>query len=183
MVLSVGAALALIAAIRPRLLYFYAHVLDLEEITEGAREELGLVDDEKAPMVLTKAINLLKAHKGEICRTAVHFVIDSVYHTATASATWFETFEESLEELVEDAKQEIDDRLRAEGENVSVEIKARAKQLAAEPAFNFGRVSAAKRLVLATAMFPADDEDLLHQVVDTAEKLDWLAQSGYGLST
>ena len=58
-------------------------------------------------------------------------------------------------------------------------VEALARRLLADPAFHFGKVSAAKRHLLATAMFPDEEARLLNDVVDLAQRLDWLNQSGF----
>lgn len=54
-----------------------------------------------------------------------------------------------------------------------------ARRLMSEPAFTHGRVSHGKRMELARHLFPEEQADMLCDVVDKAENLLWLTDSGF----
>ena len=128
---------------------------------------------------IRSAAKPIKPHNGQIGRIFVHFFANYAFHTVLDSADWLTSFERKLEEIEEQADMRSAliriDVERSESANVD----ALAKKLAAEPAFNQGKTSSAKRLLLAQAMFPDEAKNILKQVVTTAEGLQWLAQTEY----
>lgn len=178
-VLGVGEAVALIAAVRPPVLYLSEVRLRIDEIVDEARSDLSLPDDATLPQMILEPLHRLETHAGEICQVLAHFTVGGVLHSTFASASWFDAFEDALEAEVErasDASAETDERERSAR---AAQVDFLARKLVAEPAFTYGRTSAAKRLLLAERMFPDEDRYLLTEAVDRAEQLDWLAQSGF----
>lgn len=177
--LAAEAALAVIAATRPRILYLDVSTVDIDELTQEARDRLGLDDEDAAPPALKAALAPLRKHSGEPCSTSAHFVVDSVLHSTEASAAWFDEFVTEIERLEAAAREASDgvrERLRAAR---SAHIEELAQLLRADAAFHFGKTSAAKRHLLAQKMFPTEDSRLLDEVVELAQHLDWLDQSGF----
>ena len=177
--LEVDAALALVSAARPRVLYVDETRVEFDELLEAARGMLGIDEGEETPAALRTAAAPLKRHAGEHCTTAAHFVVDSILHSTEASATWMEEFQDRLADLASEARAVSNDEREDARAAEAAHVESLAKRLLAQPAFNFGKVSAAKRHLLATAMFPDEDSRLLHEVVDRAQHLDWLNQSGF----
>jgi hypothetical protein len=170
-------ALALISTTKPRVLYLFEQLFDLCEAVELAAEEID--DAEAAKPALLKAATGMQGHDGEICLVAGYFVVDSILHTVIVSADWFDAFSERVDQLSADATNAVESRRDAEAQAEAEKIQRFAQQLADHEAFSFGRVSAAKRLVLAKAMFAGEDEYRLQQAVERADQLLWLSQSGF----
>jgi hypothetical protein len=177
--METGAALALIAATKPRVLYVDENLLDYDELLEEAQEALRLDENEKMPASLLAATAALKRHAGEPCSTSVHFVVDSILHYTEASASWMTEFEARLEDLASEAREATDRERQRSREVETARVEELARSLMANPAFRFGKTSAAKRHLLATRMFPGEDDRLLDDVVERAQHLDWLDQSGF----
>jgi hypothetical protein len=178
-VLGVGEAVALIAAVRPPVLYLAEVRLRVDEIVDEARSDLDLSDDATLPQTIVEALHRLEPHAGEICRVVAHFTAGGVLHSAVASTSSLDAFEDALEVEVERAFEASAETDEGERSARAAHIHSLAQQLVAEPAFSYGRTSAAKRLLLAETMFPQEDRHLLTEAVDRAEQLDWLAQSGF----
>jgi hypothetical protein len=173
------AALALIAAVRPRLLYRQHQHFDLAARIGEAREDLGLAEGQETPPAILALAKQVRRHDGEICWTSAQLVIDSVLHTTMEVAEWLTDFEDRIALIGDEIGELTEERRRAGQETEARHIETLAKQLAADPAFNFGRTSAAKRLLLAQTMFPSETSRLLQLVVELAERIDWLEQSGF----
>ena len=177
--LEADAALALIQVAKPRVIYVDETLLDLDELLDAAKDHLGLGEDDEMPATLRTAVAPLRKNAGKHCSTSAHFVVDSVLHSTEASASWMDEFESQLEDLASDAREVSNgDRERARAAEAA-HVESLAKRLSADPAFHYGKTSAAKRHLLATAMFPDEDGGLLDEVVDLAQRLDWLDQSGF----
>jgi hypothetical protein len=108
-----------------------------------------------------------------------HFIVGGVLHSTVASTRWLDVFEDALEIEVERASEVSAETEEEERSARAAHIDSLAQRLVTEPAFTYGRASAAKRLLLAERMFPDEDRHLLTEAVDRAEQLDWLAQSGF----
>lgn len=173
------ATLALIAAVRPRLLYLQHQHFDLDVRIGEAREDLGLAEGQEMPPAILALAKQVRLHDGEICWTSAQLVIDSVLHTTMEVAEWLREFEDRIALIGDEIGEMAEERRRAEQETEARHIETLAKQLAGDPAFNFGRTSAAKRLLLAQTMFPSETSHLLQLVVELAERIDWLEQSGF----
>ena len=178
--LEPDAAIALISVARPRVLYVDETLLELEELLEAARELLGLDEGDETPAALLAAAAPLRKHPGEHCSTITHFVVDSILHSTEASASWMEEFESRLGDLKAEVHQASNDERERARDAEAAHVETLARRLLADPAFHFGKSSAAKRHLLATAMFPGEGSRLLDEVVDLAQRLDWLEQSGFG---
>lgn len=174
--LRVEEALALISATRPRLLYVEEQQFDLEARVYDVCGRIGVKD---VPAAVAALASKARHHDGRIGVTTGQFVIDSVLHTTMEVADWLTQFEAQLELIADNASVTAGEQRRMDQEAQAQHIEALARKLAVAPEFNFGRTSAAKRHLLAQAMFPSEGSDLLHQVVDLADRLDWLAQSGF----
>jgi hypothetical protein len=178
-VVGVQEALALIAAVRPPVLYLAEVRLRIDEIVDEARSDLGLPADATLPQSILEPLHRLEPHAGEICRVFVHFTAGGVLHSTIASTPSLDAFEDALEVEVERACEASTEMEEGERSARAAHVDSLARQLVAEPAFTYGRTSAAKRLLLAERMFPDVDRYLLAEAVDRAEQLDWLAQSGF----
>ena len=172
-------AARLIRSAGPKALYLIEVAFDPEEAINGAVEALAEFGVEKLPTSLKAAHRRVADRAGEISTTLVAFMVDGVMHTAIASASWHEAFEEAVDETVDAARAEAETHGRAETKAASAEIAAKAAILAAHPSFNFSRVSFDKRLTLAEALFTECEEDELREVTRVAENLFWLEQSGF----
>lgn len=180
--LGTDAALALILVAKPRVLYVDETLLDFDDLLQEARDLLRVDENEDTPAMLRAAAAPLRKHAGEHCSTSAHFVVDSILHSTGASASWMETFESQLEDLSSAARESSNDERESVRAAEAAHVEALAKSLMIDPAFHFGKTSAAKRHLLATAMFPGEDGRLLDDVVDRAQQLDWLNQSGFSRS-
>ncbi len=172
-------AISLIAAARPKAVYLVEIAFDLDEEIGDVTESLTDLGIERLPPALAAAQRQVAEHAGEMSTTLVAFMIDGVLHTASASADWHDAFDAVVDEAVAAAKESAETHGRVQTQKVSAEINAMAIELAGHPSFNFGRVSFEKRLILATALFSAAEEDQLHEVTRRAESLFWLQQSGF----
>lgn len=178
--LETDASLALISVARPRVLYVDETLLELEELLEAARELLGLDEGDETPAALLAAAVPLRKHRGEHCSTTAHFVVDSILHSTESSASWMDKFESRLGELRSEANEAASDERERVRDAEAAHVETLARRLLADSAFHFGKTSAAKRHLLATAMFPGESSRLLDEVVDLAQRLDWLEQSCFG---
>lgn len=104
-------------------------------------------------------------------------VFDGVHHIAFEAASWAEAFESEVEVIV--AKEADENATRGQQLSANNRVKTRdlASQLIADPAFNTGRISFAKRRFLAGELFPDEDDRLLDAVVELAENMHWLANA------
>ena len=177
--LEMDAAFALISVAKPRVIYVDETLLEFEDLLVEARELLRLGEDDETPAALRAAAAPLRKHAGEHCSTSAHFVVDSILHSTDASASWMEEFDSHLEDLASAAREASNGERERANAAEAAHVEALARRLLADPAFHFGKTSAAKRHLLATAMFPNEDTRLLDEVVDLAQRLDWLEQSGF----
>lgn len=175
--LSADEFTALVHAVRPRIIYLFETVFDLEQELGTALEEAGIEEDAKAARAVRRAAERLSDHEGEIVRVFAEAVIDGVHHIAFEAASWAEAFESEVEAIT--AKEQDDNAAR--GQQLTAAHRARARDLAsrltADPAFNTGRVSFAKRRFLAGELFPDEDDRLLDTVVELAENMHWLTSA------
>ena len=175
--LSADEFTAFVNAARPRIIYLFETEFDLEQEIETALEESGIEEDGKAARAVRRAAERLRDHQGEIVRVFAEAVFDGVHHIAFEAASWVGDFESKVE-VIAAAEQ---DENAARGEQMSAAHRTRARDLAkrltADPAFNTGRISFAKRRFLAGELFPDEDDRLLDTVVKLAESMHWLASA------
>ena len=176
-------AARLIAAALPKAVYLFEIPFDPDEAINDAVETLAELGVEKLPTPLKAAHRHVSAHADEICTTLAAFMVDGVLHTASATAAWYDAFDEAIEETVDAAREEAETDGRAKAKAASAAIAAKAAVLAAHPSFNFSRVSFEKRLTLAEALFTDCQEQELREVTRCAENLFWLKQSGFKASS
>lgn len=168
----------LIQAVRPQVLYISEEIIGIEDLIAEILEDLEFPANENPPAALMAAAQGLKGHEGKIGRIYVQFTVGPVLHWTGVIADWLTKFEDDIKQISEELIATEREREKAETEKEGARIEELARKLAAHSAFNFGRVSAAKRLLLAKAMFPSEEQDLLSRVVELAEQIDWLTRSG-----
>ena len=175
--LSADEFTALVQAIHPPVIYLFESVLDVEQEVESALDEAAIEEDGKAAKAVRKAAERMSAHEGEIARVFAEVVTGGVHHVTYMAANWINTFEKEVEAIVARAAEE--DATRDDQANAAANAHARglAGQLVADPAFNIGRVSFAKRRFLASELFPEEEDRLLDTVVELAENMHWLASA------
>lgn len=168
---------AFVHAARPRIIYLFETELDLEQEVETALEDTGIEEDGKAAQAVRRAAERLRGHQGEVVRVFAEAVLDGVHHLAFEAASWIEVFESEVEAIAAEEQGEN----AARGQQMSAAHRARARDLAArltaDPAFNTGRVSFAKRRFLAGELFPDEEDRMLDIVVELAENMHWLASA------
>lgn len=170
--------LAVLEAAQPPILYLVAMPLTVEQLAIEAATDLGLAA-EAFPAELAAKLRKLGDHDGEICRVRVQFAIGGVLHWAYASAPWLDVFEDAVENAAQEQRVAAVAVQHSAANARAGQIDALARRLVAEPAFSYGQVSSAKRMLLAEHMFPGEERSLLSDVVERASHLHWLAQSGY----
>lgn len=170
--------LATLDAAAPAILYLVAIPFSIEQLAMEAASDLSLAA-EALPAPLAAHLRKLGAREGEICRARVQFVIGGVLHWSYASAPWLEKFEDAVEVAADQERVAVMAREHVAADARAGRIDALARLIVAEPAFSYGQVSSAKRVLLAEHMFPDEERGLLGDVVDRASQLHWLAQSGY----
>lgn len=175
--LSADEFTALVHAVRPRIIYLFETIFDLEQEVETALEEAGMEQGGKAARAVRRVAERLRDHEGEIARVFAEVVFDGVHHIAFEAASWVEAFESEVETIA--AKEQDENAVRGQQMSAAHRTRARdlANQLTADPAFSAGRVSFAKRRFLAGELFPDEDHQLLDTVVELAENMHWLASA------
>ena len=175
--LSAGEFVSFVHAARPRIIYLFEATFDLEQEVETAVEEADIEEDGKAARAVRQVAERLRDHEGETVRVFAEAVFDGVHHIAFEAASWAESFESEVETIA--AKEADENAAREQQLSAANRAKARdlASRLTADPAFNTGRVSFAKRRFLAGELFPDDDDRLLDAVVELAENMHWLASA------
>jgi hypothetical protein len=171
---------ALITSVRPAVLYLALSELSVDDAILEARSELGLPDDEPLPQPVLGSLRSHEQHEGKPWFALCQFTSGGVLHSAVASTPWRDAFHEAVGAEAERQGEARTIAIDVERTLLADRVDELAQALVAEPAFNHGRTSAAKRLLLAEKMFLGEDRYLLQDVVDRAEKLDWLKQSGFG---
>ena len=163
----------------PPILYMTTLPFCRAAVEAEVADELG-VTVSTLPAALKRQLAALTRYEDEICRVRVQFVVSGVLHWTHASAPWLEAFDAALETAVEQQRDaQLADRSAA-GQAHHAQVDSLARKLAAESAFGYGQVSAAKRLFLAETMFVNVPRELLGEVVERATHIHWLAQSGFG---
>lgn len=105
-------AARLIGSAAPKAVYLVEVAFDPEEAINDVAEALAGFGVEKLPPSLKAAHRRVADRAGEICTTLVAFMVDGVMHTAFASASWHEAFEEAVDETVDAARAEAETRDR-----------------------------------------------------------------------
>lgn len=168
---------ALIHAARPSVIYLFERQIDSGEEVATALEEAGIEDEGKAAKAVRRAAERLRAHEGELGRVFAEVVVAGVHHIVYAAAPWIATFEQEVEATAARAAEENIDRTREASAAASAHARGLASRLVADPAFNSGRVSFAKRRFLAGELFPDEDDRVLDMAVELAENMHWLASA------
>lgn len=172
-------ALELLSALKPPILYLDQRLLDRDALVAEYLEELRVDEEDDLAAEVFEAANVLRPYEGQVAAFDAHFVVGSVLHTVGELAEWLDAFERTVGDIKASADQRhsIERNLLDRAQNEKVENLAR--QLMSEPAFTHGRVSHAKRMELARHLFPEEQVGMLCEVVDKAENLLWLTDSGF----
>ena len=171
--------LRVLTIVRPRLLYLHEQWFDFEDevrdISEGVSEE----ENDKVDISPLSALNIYrKIHDGELCLTYVAFVADFVLHLCLEEADWFMSFQSDASELTEKLNIVLSENRKNADIKSVLDIKKKAAELAANPAFNLNRAGREKRTYLAENLFPECDGIAIMRIVDEATNINWLNQQG-----
>lgn len=175
--LSADEFVALVHAIRPPIIYLFEIMLDVNQEVEIALDEAAIEEDGKAAKAVRRAAERMSVHEGEIARVYAEVVTGGVHHLAYEAADWISSFETEAEAIAASEAEKDATRDRHASAAASVHARGLAGQLVADPAFNSGRVSFAKRRFLASELFPEAEVRLLDTVVELAENMHWLASA------
>jgi len=178
-VVPYDAALELLSALKPPVLYLDQRILDRNALVAQYLEELGIDEEDDLAAEVIKAASALRQYEGQLGEFDAHFVVGSVLHTTGGSAEWLEAFESAAGQIRASADEKRSIERSQLDRTQSEKVGKLARRLMAEPAFTHGRVSYAKRLELARHMFLDEEEAVLCGVVDKAEQLHWLTESGF----
>jgi hypothetical protein len=169
----------LIEAARPKVVYLFEDSFDLDSELEAAQEtltELGVI---QLPAKLKAQKRQLAAHSGQVCAAIATVMVDGILHSAIVTDDWYDEFNDLVEALTAEAREDEAGIRLAQRKAASAEIAKKAAELAAHPSFNFSRVSFEKRLILAEAIFEDCDHQTLSEITRQAENIFWLEQSGF----
>ena len=175
--LSADEFAALVTATRPPAIYLLEATLDVDVEVASALEGHGFEEDEPAARKVRRAAERLAPHQDALARVFAEAVVGGVYHLAYAAADWIVAFENEVDAIATRAADEQAARDQGVRSAASRHVRDLAKQLTADPAFNSGRVSFAKRRFLAGELFPDEGERTLDALVELAENMHWLASA------
>jgi hypothetical protein len=166
----------LIAHVKPKLVYVSTTMFDAREQIMDALE----TDDETSlgHGLSNKLISAWRSRNGETCRINLALMCDAVLHVLVQEAEWFADFETAAEALsaeMETLQQEIDRKGQIAERN---KRSSYVEQLIADPRFSAAKVGVAKRTVLAEALFPDLEQNVIRSIVEQAESDFWLATAG-----
>jgi hypothetical protein len=166
----------LIAHVKPKLVYVSTTTFDAREQIMDA---LGTDDETSLDHGSSKKlISAWRSRNGETCRIVLALMCDVVLHVLVQDAEWFADFEAAAEALsaeLDTLQQEIDQKGRIAERN---KLSSYVKQLIADPRFSAAKVGVAKRTVLAEALFPDLEQNVIRSIVEQAESDFWLATAG-----
>jgi hypothetical protein len=171
-------AVELIQVVRPQVLYLSEELIDIAEFIAEVLEDLELPANDNPPAALMTAAQGLKGHEGKVGRIYAQFMVGPVLHWTGAMADWLANFEDNIKQISEELIAIERGKEKVQTAKEGARIEEFARKLAVHSAFNFGRSSAAKRLILAKAIFPEEEQDFLSRVVELAEQIDWLTRAG-----
>lgn len=175
--LSPDEFIVFIHAAQPPLIYLFEGRFDVDQEVEVALDEASLESYAKGARAVRKAAERLRSHQGEIGRVVAEAVVGGVHHMVYAAASWVIAFEQGVEATAARAAEESAERNRQARVAADAHARSLAKCLLADPAFNSGRVSFAKRRFLAAELFPGEEDGLLDVVVELAENMHWLTNA------
>lgn len=169
----------LVNHLKPRLIYLLLTKFDSKE------EVSDHFELEDLDPTLKKLAGKWKSRNGQTSRLVVGLVADGVLHGIVETADWFDEFEDELETLsnarADEASAAFDRQQEAERLKREADEKKHlariTRALLADLRFSASKVSAAKRLALAEALFPDEDRTTLKKAVDRAATEAWLAGS------
>jgi hypothetical protein len=188
--LEVAEFLALISHAKPRVIYllkgeFEAHAMALAGLTDDADEAADVEEENETPDDEIAAdprfrslVKRWQARDGQSGTVVASFMVDGVLHRIVESETWVDDFRDEVSELAEALGTEADNKYAEDATIEAAEIERMAKQLLADPLFFGPKVSRAKREYLAKHKFAGADEQTISLVVEEAENMHWLANSG-----
>lgn len=167
---------ALVKHLRPRLIYMVLTKFDATDEVAAHFEEDEL--DHNLKKLATK----WKAEDGQSSRLILGLMADGVLHGIVETADWFGDFEDEAEALAEARAVELRAALEREqdAENARRESEEKerwapyVKKLTADERFNAPKISAAKRITVAEALFPDLDRTSIKKVVERAANQQWL---------
>lgn len=174
-------AVRVISAHAPRIIYLVEQTFDLAGEIETAREELDDVGVEPSPDRLKATQRRFASYDGQIGATIASFMVDGILHTAFSTAAWNDEFGDSVETILEGAREGAEANQFSKHSEEAKAIERKAVVLAKHSSFNHGRVSFDKRMTLAETLFQDCDPRELSEITRRAENLFWLEQSGVKL--
>ncbi|MGV1951072.1 hypothetical protein ACQZ44_09605 [Agrobacterium vitis] len=170
---------ALIEHLKPRLVYMILSTFDGREDVAAALD----VEEEQLGSEEKKLADKWAKHNGQTSCLGLGVMHDGIVHAIIDKPSWFEEFEEEAEEFRTVRHDAVNEAIARQQENERVLWEAEEKKrlrpmvekLMTDPRFNGPRISAAKRLALAEAIFPDLDRTLVKKIVDRAANELWLA--------
>lgn len=177
--LSAEEALQVAAAVRPRLIYLVQSEFDAELEIEGCLDEPSADEDDTA--LRERFADLRRrAHRqnGKPYRVLFGFVVEGVLHASLTETGWYEDLEASLQERTTEILTERAEAGVVENLADATDIRKKALELVAHPAFNFNRPSFEKRVFLAQQLFEGCDDLTLSRITTEAQNIDWATKGG-----
>ena len=182
--LSAEEALRAVAAVGPRLIYLVQSEFDVELEIDGYLDELGADEDEAALREKFADLRRRALRKnGKPYRVLFGFVVQGVLHASLTETGWYEDLEASLQERTVEIQTERVEAGVVENLADAADIRKKALELVAHPAFNFNRPSFEKRLFLAQQLLEGCDDLTLSRITTEAQNIDWATKSGAAVRT
>jgi hypothetical protein len=155
---------------------------------EDMMEQRGLEEDQRAVKGIRKLLDGLVSRwsrrDGELYRVVLSLVHEGIFHEAGQRIDWEESFAKDVDETetrLDEFVEEIVERRESEQEKETIgKIAACVAALKGDERFTKGRTNKAKRLLLASTMFPDLQNAVLNAVIRQAEAELWLANPDRG---
>lgn len=179
----------LVRHVRPKVVFYLAPEFDPEqEISDlllDGEDESELDDQEKLELEKRKRnfgvkrlVNKFKPFRGKIQFLLTSFFDGVVGYYSYQEAEWLEDFNVEIERIKDQLdEQEHRDSLQ-ERENRRIEISDAIDKILQNPRFRAGRPSRAKRIYLASMLFPEFIDEEVQEIVEQAELRLWASSEG-----
>jgi hypothetical protein len=182
--LSAEEALQAATSVRPRLIYLVQSEFDADLEIDGYLDELDADEDDTA--LRERFADLQRRalrQNGKPYRILFGFVVEGVLHASLTETRWYEGLEASLQERTTEIQTERAEAGVVENLADAADIRKKALELVAHPAFNFNRPSFEKRLFLAQQLFDGCDDPTLSRITTEAQNIDWATKGGAPVRT
>lgn len=181
----------LIQHIRPKVVFFLAPNFDPErqilETLFDNEDESDLDDEEREEREKTKRhfgvkklANQFKPFRGEVQFLLTSFFDGIVGYYSYENAEWLEGFDVEIENMKELLDEQERREFAIESENRQAEVAKAIDKIMRDPRFKAGRPSRAKRLYLASLLFPEFTREEQQVIVEQAEMRLWASAGGEG---